>query len=113
MFRLLIVVLMGLLGSLQFKLWLTQDGYPGIHQLEQQLATQTTENAELQLRNDKLASEIKDLKQGLEAVEERARLDMGMIKQGEQFYHIIEVDQVPATQVSPAASHRANAAGEP
>ena len=73
MFRLLIIVLVILLGSLQFKLWLTQDGYPGIHQLEQQLATQVTENEQLQHRDDKLASEIKDLKQGLEAVEERAR----------------------------------------
>ena len=90
MFRLFLGLLVVLLVGLQYKLLMTSDGLPGVRNLGQQLQSQQAENEQLQQRNDKLAAEIGDLKQGLDAIEERARLDMGMIKEGEQFYHLIE-----------------------
>jgi len=61
-----------------------------LRQLEAQLAVQQQENQALRLRNDMLESEVLDLKNGLEAVEERARADLGMTRKDETFYMIIE-----------------------
>lgn len=83
-----ILVLMLIL--LQWRLWVGDGGVQELTQLEHELAAQKAENESLQQRNQMLESEILDLKNGQEAVEERARSDLGMIREGETFYMVIE-----------------------
>ena len=63
---------------------------PGVHRLEAAVASQRKDNARLETRNRRLAADVLDLKEGLEAVEERARTDLGMIGRDETFYQIVE-----------------------
>ena len=89
-FRWIVFGLIALLIGLQVKLWFGQGGRPEVRDLEARVATQQRENAELRKRNDALAAEVEDLKSGTEAIEERARSELGMIKPGEVFYQVIE-----------------------
>lgn len=82
----LVLVLLGL----QWRLWVGDGGVAELRQLETQLAVQQEENEALRLRNQMLENEVLDLKNGLEAVEERARTDLGMTREDETFYMIIE-----------------------
>ena len=75
---------------LQFHLWLGDDSMRSLNNLEDELAAQRAVNAELQQRNRLLEIEVLDLKNGLEAVEERARSELGMVGERETFYLIIE-----------------------
>ena len=86
----LIAVLAVLLVLLQFKLWFGEGSMKDVWRLEDAIAAQTKENAQLSERNQALAAEVADLKQGLEAVEERARSELGMVKQGETFYQVVD-----------------------
>lgn len=87
--RLLIAVLVILLIGLQYMLWLGEGGYREVRRLERVLAGQQAENAALLARNRALQAEVEDLKQGLEAIEERAREDLGMIREGETFFQVV------------------------
>lgn len=87
---LLLLILLLLLTELRYQLWLGQGNYGELQALQAMVEQQRRENLALQQRNEVLAAEIKDLKQGTEAIEERARLDFGMIKPGEIFYQIVE-----------------------
>jgi cell division protein FtsB len=89
-YRWLIVGLISLLIGLQVKLWFGQGGRPEVAHLRDRVAAQREENAELRKRNDALAAEVEDLKSGTEAIEERARSELGMIKPGEVFYQVVE-----------------------
>jgi cell division protein FtsB len=82
--------LVGLLILLQYPLWFGNGGVYAVWKLEREIAAQREENAGLRERNQTLAAEVVDLKQGLSAIEERARIELGMIKQGETFYQVIE-----------------------
>jgi cell division protein FtsB len=75
---------------LQWRLWSGPGGMSELQQLEHQLAAQLSENEVLRLRNEMLENEVLDLKTGLEAIEERARSDLGMTREGETFYMVIE-----------------------
>ena len=86
----LTAILLTLVVTLQFQLWLGERGMPGVHRLKAAVETQFEENARLEARNLRLAAEVRDLKEGLEAVEERARSDLGMIGQGETYYQLVE-----------------------
>ena len=88
--KILVAVLMVLLVLLQFKLWVGEGGMRDVWRLEDAIAEQTNENRLLLERNQSLAAEVNDLKEGLEAIEERARRELGMIKEGETFYQIVE-----------------------
>jgi len=77
---------------LQYPLWLGKGGWFRVSSLEGQVRAQKEANAGFQQRNSALDAEVRDLKQGLEAIEERARYEFGMIKQDEVFFQI-----VPAT----------------
>ena len=90
--RMLIGVLVLLIILSQYRLWVGEGSYTEVKQLEALIAEQESENAKLRERNAALAAEVMDLKQGLEAIEERARNDLGMIKEGEIFVQIIEDD---------------------
>ena len=85
-----IVILLTALVVLQYQLWQGDRGMPSVHRLEVAVASQREENARLEARNRRLAAEVLDLKEGLEAVEERARTDLGMIGRDETFYLIVE-----------------------
>ena len=85
-----IAILLMSLVTLQFQLWLGDRGMPGVHRLEDAIALQLEDNVRLEARNRRLAAEVHDLKEGLEAVEERARSDLGMIGRDETYYQIVE-----------------------
>jgi cell division protein FtsB len=85
-----------LLLSLQYRLWVGDGSLAEVWDLYQQVETQRDENQRLLERNQALEAEVQDLKQGLEAIEERAREELGMIKEGETFYQIIEPPSDPA-----------------
>ena len=69
--------------------------------LRAQVAAQTHENAGLKQRNDALAAEVRDLKSGVAAVEERARSELGMIKPGETFYRVVDDRRKPPAEPAP------------
>ncbi len=79
-----------LLGVLQYRLWLGDGGLLEVARIQRAIEVQRQENAQLKARNRKLLAEVKDLKGGLEAIEERARSELGMIRRGETFYQLIE-----------------------
>jgi len=85
-----IAILLIVLVVLQVQLWVGDRGMPGVHRLEAAVAAQREDNARLEARNRRLAAEVHDLKEGLEAVEERARSDLGMIGRDETFYQLVE-----------------------
>jgi len=73
---------------LQGKLWFGEGGIMAVHRIKEAVAEQHAENQKLKQRNDVLEAEVLDLKTGKEAIEERARLDLGMIRDDETFYLI-------------------------
>jgi cell division protein FtsB len=88
--RKLVLFLVILLVYLQYRLWLGDGGLLELWNVHQEVEAQRDENARLRERNEALDAQVLDLKQGLDAIEERAREDMGMVKQGETFYQIVE-----------------------
>ena len=81
-----------LLMWLQYKLWLDDGGIPEVLELEAEIETVQGEVNTLQERNRALNAEVMDLKKGIEAIEERARSEMGMIKKDEIYYQVIDRD---------------------
>lgn len=84
--RLVIISLTGLLAILQVRLWISKDGFSEVSRLGSQVELQRKENTELARRNSRLEAEVKDLRGGFAAVEERARSDLGLIAPDESFY---------------------------
>lgn len=83
-------ILVVLLLALQFRLWVGDGSLAEVARLKREIAEQSRENAEFRERNQILDAEVRDLKEGLEAVEERARRELGMIGPGETYFQIIE-----------------------
>jgi cell division protein FtsB len=90
------LLLLLFLAGLQVKLWVS-GGMRDVWRLELAVAHQQTENAVQASRNEQLGAEVSDLKQGAEAVEERARSELGMVKNDEIFYQVIESARPNAT----------------
>lgn len=90
--RVLIAILLILFVLLQFDLWVGDGSLATVWHLKQEIQKQKTENQQLQERNRTLEAEVEDLKQGMRALEERARDELGMIKEGETFIQVIEED---------------------
>ena len=87
----LTAILILLLVALQYRLWAGDGGFSDVRTLNIEVKKQRSNNAQLKERNQALEAEVKDLKQGLEAVEERARSELGMIKKkNETFYQVVE-----------------------
>ncbi|MEX0386172.1 cell division protein FtsB [Spiribacter onubensis] len=82
-----------LLLLLQSRLWLGEGSIPEVMHLREAVEAQRVENERLDERNRALAADVADLRQGLDGVEERARRDLGMIGEDEQFYRVIEPDE--------------------
>ena len=87
-------ILAGILGALlllvQYPLWLGKGGWLRVWDLDGQVALAQRKNGQLELRNGALEAEVGDLKQGVEAIEERARYELGLIKGDEVFFQIVE-----------------------
>lgn len=88
--RILSLVLAALIVLLQYPLWLGKGGWLRVWEIDRQVNAQKDGNAKLRVRNDALDAEVRDLKQGYDAIEERARYELGMIRQDEIFFHILE-----------------------
>lgn len=88
--KIIAFVLLALLIWLQYKIWLQDGGIPELLQLQEEVEQVKTEVHKLRERNLSLDAEVKDLKKGLDAIEERARSEMGMIREGEIYYQVIE-----------------------
>ena len=88
--RTLIILLAIILVVLQYRLWVGDGSRAEIHLLQQEITTRQAELKKLQQQNLALAAEVQDLKKGLDAIEERARSELGMIKQDEVFYQVID-----------------------
>ena len=87
--RVFVLGLFFVLGVLQVRLWLSEDGWSEVIRLRSSVATQRDDNDRLRERNARLSAEVTDLKGGFAALEERARADLGMIVEGESFYLIV------------------------
>ncbi|MDF2178977.1 cell division protein FtsB [Aliiglaciecola sp. CAU 1673] len=83
------LVLLTLLCLLQYRLWFGKHSIPDYWQMKHEVELQREQNANLTQRNSLLKADIEDLKIGLEAIEERARNELGLIKDGETFYRIL------------------------
>ena len=88
--RVLAIALGALVLLIQYPLWLGKGGWLRVWDLDRKVQGQKDQNATVKRRNDALDAEVLDLKKGLEAVEERARYDLGMIRQDEVFFQVVE-----------------------
>lgn len=88
--RWLSIALVALVALLQYPLWLGKGGWLRVWDVNHQLQQQRENNRKLELRNAGLDAEVRDLKQGYDAIEERARFELGMIRQDEVFVQIPE-----------------------
>jgi len=84
------LVLGVLLVLVQYPLWLGKGGWLRVWDVDRQLASQRAKNDMLQARNEALDAEVRDLKQGYEAIEERARFELGMVRKDEVFFQIVD-----------------------
>ncbi|MEJ1356333.1 MAG: cell division protein FtsB [Candidatus Sedimenticola sp. (ex Thyasira tokunagai)] len=88
--RLLTALLLLIILVLQYRLWVGEGSLAEVHSLKKDIALQKGELKQMRLRNRALQAEVDDLKKGLEAIEERARNELGMIREGEIFYQVVE-----------------------
>jgi cell division protein FtsB len=86
--KILAGVFAALILAIQHPLWLGKGGWLRVWEVDRQLDAQQAKNAQLETRNNALAAEVKDLKQGHEAIEERARYELGMVKNDEVFFQV-------------------------
>ena len=88
--KILAGVLVALILAIQYPLWLGKGGWLRVWDAGRQVEAQDARSARLETRNNALAAEVKDLKQGHEAIEERARYELGMVKQDEVFFQVTD-----------------------
>ncbi len=108
--QILMAALIAVLVFLQYLLWVAEDGVRQTFALRVSVQAQTEENAALNERNRALEADIKDLKTGLVAIEERARSEIGMIRRDETFYRLLEQ---PLQQTAPPAKPQSTKSGRP
>jgi len=90
--RWLLIILIVFLAGLQFRLWVGEGSLAHKAELDKKVEEQRIENKKLRLRNKQIAQEVESLKTNLDSIEEKARKDLGMIKDGEIFYLVIDKD---------------------
>ena len=110
MLRWVALLLLALLLALGVKLWAGEWGFREVSRLQAQIAEQKAENAKLKQRNDQLAADVEDLRSGKDAIEERARAELGLIKPDEIFYQVVdpapgEEKAAPPEKSSDAGKH--------
>ncbi|KFB68187.1 cell division protein FtsB [Candidatus Accumulibacter vicinus] len=99
--RWLAVALLSLIALLQHPLWLGKGGWLRVWDVDRQLQQQKERNGRLEMRNAGLDAEVRDLKQGYDAIEERARFELGMVKQDEVF---VQIPDKPANEKAAATA---------
>lgn len=99
--KLLALILFAIIALLQYPLWFSKSSWKRVWQVEEEVAEARQNNLKLQQRNNMLEAELSDLKQGLEAVEERARSDLGMVKQNEVLFQIVKIESHKQETQSP------------
>jgi cell division protein FtsB len=100
--RALAVIFVLLILALQYPIWLGKGGWLRVRELDRQVEAQKRMNTELQARNAALDADVRDLKQGFEAIEERARSELGMIRHDEVFFQLPAEPQAVAPMKAPA-----------
>jgi cell division protein FtsB len=98
--RLITLALAALLLLIQYPLWLGKGGWLAVTDMENQVDASRAKTEQLKARNAKLESEVRDLKDGTGAVEERARYELGMIKSNEIFVQVLRKDEKPAVMMT-------------
>ena len=88
--RFTLIILIALLALFHTQLWVGRGSIPNVRLMEQRLDEQLKNNAQSQLQNNQLAAEVRDLKEGLDMVEEKARQELGMVKPNEIFVQIVK-----------------------
>ena len=101
--RWLAIVFVGLIVALQYPMWLGKGGWLKVRELGRDTGAQHDSNAGLKTRNDALDADVRDLKTGFEAIEERARAELGMIRQDEVFFQIQAASGAQAKAASGAS----------
>ena len=96
--RVLTLTLAALIVLIQYPLWLGKGSWLRVWEVDQQIRAQRDTNRRLQSRNSALEAEVRDLKVGQEAIEERARSELGMIRQDEIFFQVLEA--APPARIS-------------
>ncbi|HEX9474058.1 MAG TPA: cell division protein FtsB [Steroidobacteraceae bacterium] len=91
---------------LQYRIWISGDGVGEVLRLRNAVAAQQADNQRLSERNRQLAAEVRDLKQGYTALEERARTDLGMVAENETFFQVLPAGSPAVTPVTPTAPTR-------
>jgi cell division protein FtsB len=100
--RWLAIVFLALIAALQYPMWLGKGGWLRVRELNTQVAEQRQKNTELKTRNEALDADVRDLKQGVEAIEERARSELGMIRHDEIFFQLPGEAPTSSSQKDPA-----------
>ena len=90
--RVITIILLIFVLLLQYRLWFGKNSVPDYYALKQEVERQQLDNEKLERRNKIIYADIDDLKSGVEATEERARNELGLIKEGETFFRIIPAD---------------------
>ncbi|HTQ99295.1 MAG TPA: septum formation initiator family protein [Candidatus Acidoferrum sp.] len=98
-------ILIVILAVLQVRLWRGEGSLADIDRLQREIDNQSAANAGLEQRNKGLKQEVRDLKTGLDSVEEHARSELGLIKHGETYYLIADKNQLRAVVPAKAATH--------
>jgi cell division protein FtsB len=99
--RVAALLLVALLALIHGQLWFGRGSVRNVSELRQQLEAQKAANAQAQLANERLAAEVRDLKEGQEMVEERARAELGMVKPNEIYVQIARQPAAPASAPKP------------
>jgi len=100
--RWLAFILVALVLALQYPMWLGKGGWLQVRETDRQLALQRDANAQLKARNEALDADVRDLKTGTEAIEERARSELGMIRSDEVFFQLQPAGAAPRSSPAPA-----------
>ena len=94
--KILAGIFFALIALIQYPLWFGKGGWLRVWEVDQQVTAAREGNRKLEVRNASLAAEVRDLKTGTEAIEERARQELGMIKPDEVFYQYTDPPKAPA-----------------
>ncbi|MGH8762797.1 MAG: cell division protein FtsB [Nitrosospira sp.] len=104
--KVLSLILIALIVLLQYPLWMGKGSWLKVWEFDQQVIAQREINQKLNVRNATLDAEVRDLKQGFDAIEERARSELGMIKQDELFFHMVEDSEKNASRMNRSEKER-------
>ena len=91
--RYIVYGLLVLLIAIQYPLWIGKGGWLHVYQMDKEVQVQEAKNRELENRNNKITGDVNDLRQGTRAVEERARIEHGMVKESETMVQIVQSDE--------------------